>query len=654
MWLSIPLTALLLQATPSQQAHAVVPLSADKVLEAANHAVLNFLTTWRAAWLDDADRMARERTEIRLRDVHCHWDGSFGSSGHRSSTQPPTLIHHGSRRSMCPDWIPTNEDEPNGDEDLDRDVSLSAGRRNAVRAARAELLDSLAMLDARKPGDEWITGQRVRFLVDQKDYPAAIDIARKCSAKPAWCAELSGFALHAAGHYRSADSAFDAAGAAMSHDDRCDWIDLRMLIDEDSRGAYEQLDCDQRPAANERLWWLTTPLFSDTADDRRSTHFARKVEIQLHSALSWDERYDWRGRFGGESVAEMLTRYGWPAYSNWAGIEEERSHAGWMTFYDSTRTATAEYPRDRLHLVPSFQAVTDPFHAKSDEWQVSMPPLNDDDEPADQWWPAEHYARADGPIVQLTEQTVLLRRDNDLLLATAAGVPTRRDHVTDDSTVLMRSTGVHKVEALPHQTFTSTNAIVLMARVPASPALIGAELRAAKRGEVSARTRLGIDPPQPLEALHAGETAISDPVLLGTDDESPTSVTAALHQMLGTTHVRGNKLGLYWETYGFAPGDSVDISVVLARHEQLSKMRRIGMFLHMAHDINGSVAMHWREPDLGTNGWTIAGVLPIRARSIRLDMSRIEPGHYNVQVLVARRGMLVPISSSRDFVFDGK
>jgi hypothetical protein len=654
MWFHIPLTALLLQATPSQQAHAVTPLSADKVLEAANHAVLHFITTWRAAWLDDADRMSRDRNEIRLRDVHCHWDGSFGTNG-RGSSRPPTLIHHGSRRSMCPNWIPTSEGEPD-DEDTDRDVSLSPGRRRAVRAARAELLDSLALLDARKPGDEWITGQRVRFLVDQKDYATAIDVARKCTARAAWCAQLAGFALHAAGHYRSADSAFDAAAAALPHDERCDWIDLRLLIDEDSRGAYEHLDCEDRPAANEKLWWLTTPLFSDTADDRRSTHFARKVMVQLHSALTWDERYDWRGRFGGESVAEMLTRYGWPAYSNWGGFEEERSHAAWMTFYDSTRTATAEYPRDRLHLIPSFNAVADPFHARSDAWQINMPQLNPDDEPADQWWPAEHYARSDGPIVQLTEQTVLLRRDNDLLLATAAGTPSTRDHVARDGSgmLLMRSTGAHKVESLDHQTFTSASAVVLTAHVPAAPALIGAELRGAKRGEVSARTRLGIDPPKPLDALHAGETAISEPVLLSTEDDAPTSSNAALHQMLGTTHVRGDKLGLYWETYGFAPSDSVDVSVVLSRHEQLSKMRRVGMFLHVAHDINGSVAMHWREPDLGTNGWSIPGVLPIRARSIRLDMSRIEPGHYNVQVLVARRGVLVPISASRDFVFDGK
>ena len=46
--------------------------------------------------------------------------------------------------------------------------------------------------------------------------------------------------------------------------------------------------------------------------------------------------------------------------------------------------------------------------------------------------------------------------------------------------------------------------------------------------------------------------------------------------------------------------------------------------------------------------------MPIQARSIRLDLSRIEPGHYTVQVLVGKHGSTAPpMISSRDFVFEG-
>jgi hypothetical protein len=53
-----------------------------------------------------------------------------------------------------------------------------------------------------------------------------------------------------------------------------------------------------------------------------------------------------------------------------------------MRFYDSTRTATSEYPQDRVHLFPQWNAIADPFRASADAWQLNMPPLSNNDEPA--------------------------------------------------------------------------------------------------------------------------------------------------------------------------------------------------------------------------------------------------------------------------------
>lgn len=649
--------ALQMQADPSLQPRLEgVPVASNAITDAAGFAVLNFLGNWRTAWLGSVDWRGLNSTDIRLRDDHCHWDGSYSPTHSRGYWRPPNLIHRSSRRSMCPDWFPADEHAPDGDEGVSRDTPLSPEWRDRVHEQRAMLLDSLARLASLKPGDAWITGERVRFLVDQGEARQALEVARNCTAVREWCLELAGYALDAGGDYTRADSAFDAAGAAMTPDKRCKWASVQLLLDDNGQSAYDHMNCDERAAANQKFWWLTTPLFSEGSADRRSADFTRKVLIELHSALPWDERFDWRDRFGGEAVGDMLVRYGWPAYSVFSGNQEEASHASWMGFYDSTRTATLEYPMDRLHLVPQWAAVADPFHATADAWQINMPALNGDDEPAAQWWPAEHYARAAGPIVQLTDQTVLLRRDTTVILATASALHTPRTEIHADtaSAVLIRTTGPHDIQRLTHQTFKNTNAIVVTANVPSKPAIVGTELLGAAKGDVSARTRFGITPPLPLVTLRPGEAAISDPVLIETSDAPPPGPDEALRYMLGSTIVRGAKVGVYWETYGYAAGDSVDVAVIISRHEPISKVRRLGMLLHVAHDLNGQVAVRWGEPTPGHSSWTVPGVVPIQARSIRLDLSRIEPGHYTVQVLVGKHGSTTPpLVSSRDFVFEG-
>ena len=656
MWIHLSL-ALLLQATPrvepsiaptrtvSSTTKAAKETPGGSVIEAANNAVIGFLAVWRTAWHSSGQPSGYGNDDVRLRDVHCHWDGSF--KGGTSHAYPPSVIHHGSRRSMCPNWYPTDEGEK-PDERVDRDGALDPGIRERVHQARAFLIDSLAALNERAPNDPWITGQRVRFLVDQGSTKEAVDVARHCSAGAAWCAQLLGFALHSAGDYRGADAAFDAATTALPQKDKCEWINAELLLDDDGRSAYGKLNCEERLAANKKIWWMSTPMYSDSADDRRSEDYARKVLIQLHAALNWDERYDWRRRFGGESVAEMLVRYGWPAFSAYGGDYEERSHASWMYFYDSTRTATAEYPQDRIHVVPAWTAVSDPFHAPSSAWQLNMPPIKENDEPVVQWWPNEHYAPGRGHIAQLPDQTVMLRRDDDVMLATASELRFNNKTIKADpeAAVLIRTTSPDSIERLKRHAVRNATSIVLMARIPAGPAVVGTEVLAPK-GETSVRTRFGITPPSTLSALKPGESAISDPVLIAATDAA-TGAEGALDQMLGSTVVRSKKVGLYWETYGYGPGDSVDVAFIITRTEKLSAFRKIGMKLRIAHDINGSVAVRWSEPQAGHDSWTIPSKVPIQARVVTLDLSQLEPGHYSVQVQAGRKGAaVVPVAKPK-------
>ena len=668
MWTHLSI-ALLLQAAPTieppiaptrtvastnEVAKAKAPGS---VLEAANNAVIGFIGTWRSAWHANA-LFSRYGDDVRLRDVHCHWDGSFkGSSGR---PYPPSVIHHGSRRSMCPNWYPTEEGEK-PDERVDRDGSLNPMLRDRVHQARATLIDSLAALTEHAPNDPWITGQRVRFLVDQGSVKEAVEVARRCSAGTVWCAQLLGFALNAAGDFRASDAAYDAATAAMSPKDQCIWTSTELILDEDGRNAYGRMNCEERLAANKKIWWMSTPLFSDSSADRRSEDFTRKVLIQLHSALNWDERFDWRKRYGGEAVSEMLNRYGWPAFSMYGGDYHERDHASWLTFYDSTRTATTEYPQDRVHLVPVWTAVTDPFKAPGSAWQLNMPELRGNDEIVVQWWPAEHYAPNRGNIAQLREQSVMLRRDDDIELATASELHFGTKAIKADTAaaVLMRSPSPDSIQRLKRRVSQNASALVLRARIPSAPAVVGTEVLA-PRGGLSLRTRFGITPPTPLSTLKSDEKAISEPVLIASDGR-PSGPDDALSRMLGSTAVRTRKIAVYWETYGYAAGDSIDVALIITRTEKLSAFRRIGMKLRLAHDINGSVALRWSEPQLGRDSWMIPGKVPIQARAVGLDLAELEPGNYTVTVSAARKGAVGPmvdgkptpgpsVTASRSFV----
>jgi hypothetical protein len=238
-----------------------------------------------------------------------------------------------------------------------------------------------------------------------------------------------------------------------------------------------------------------------------------------------------------------------------------------------------------------------------------------------------------------------------VLLATAAARPGDWYTIPDTSAIaLIRTTGPGKVERLSRKTLSNSQAIVVLGKVPSTPAIVGTELPAAP-GKMSARTRLGIDPPAPLSALAAGTMAISDPVLLTSEGDPPTSVESALSRMLGDTHVREGKLGVYWETYGLARGDSVAVSVVVARKEPLSKMRRLGMFLRVAGDINSSVTVRWSEPGSRAQEWSIDGATPIQARAIRIDLSNLPGGHYELTVQMQRPGQLVPVTTTRAFVY---
>jgi hypothetical protein len=137
-----------------------------------------------------------------------------------------------------------------------------------------------------------------------------------------------------------------------------------------------------------------------------------------------------------------------------------------------------------------------------------------------------------------------------------------------------------------------------------------------------------------------GEIAISEPVLLRPPhgSERPASdPDVALEDMLGTTRLRDmSRVGIYWETYGIAANDSVDVSVRIDRLGQPGIFRRLGTALHVADRVDGSATVRWKEPQSVIATTTIPGPVPIQGRNVTIDLSRLVADRYSVTVMISR------------------
>src|SRR5947209_15579910 len=70
-----------------------------------------------------------------------------------------------------------------------------------IREARARLLAALEDAGAALPGDEWILGQRVRYLLEDSEPGRAARVAEQCRAVAWWCEALAGRVRHLTGRF---------------------------------------------------------------------------------------------------------------------------------------------------------------------------------------------------------------------------------------------------------------------------------------------------------------------------------------------------------------------------------------------------------------------------------------------------------------------
>lgn len=261
------------------------------------------------------------------------------------------------------------------------------------------------------------------------------------------------------------------------------------------------------------------------------------------------------------------------------------------------------------------------------------------------WWPAEHFKHPGGTIERLVhQQRALLRRDSTAILVLASDLRGGRIDSVGDTPVqaaLVFTPTPDSITVLARQTTTRVSTVVMHGEL-ASPGIGGFEVLVNAHGLAGSRTRFGLAELLTLSALPAGVCAISDPLLTRADALTGNGTNDAFNGLLGSlTLERPTRLGLLWESYGFAPNDTTRIAVQIVSAKEISRLRRVGMALGVADDPTTSVTIQWEEPRAPAARTVIPTRTPTIARQLAVNSNSCARGstcwRYRWKRMAARR-----------------
>jgi tetratricopeptide (TPR) repeat protein len=469
-----------------------------------------------------------------------------------------------------------------------------------IREARARLISLLDSAAAMNPANLWVASQRVRYLSEAGRDRDAIAAAGACRGETWRCGVLVGFALHEAGDYVRADSAYQAALRDMPARDRCEWEDISLLLDEELLPRYRAQQCGDsaRVAFERRVWWLARPLFSTPANDARTEHYARvTMSHMLTEAPSAHE-----GGFD-QDERELLLRYSWPrAWSRAGG-----------GFGGGRPSVVGHEPTPAYPYLPNALVYDNPVNTDSLRWTTRPGVVHARYAPA--------YAT---PLLRLEHQSALFRRGDSSLVVLAYDL--RSDsalaQASDVRAALVLTRGDERDATVVRAPNKSRG--VITAHSVWAPLLMSAEVTSPTVRR-SARARYGIRPPYAVGA----RVSLSDLLLFEPYGQLPASLDEVIPHAMPTLRVRADKkVGFYWEAYGTNPaGEVMNISVVVAPEvtDEPTRARRLKRALGMWKEAK---PVSVQVQDVSARGQTTS------ARSVEVDLSTLTPGAYLVELEV--------------------
>jgi hypothetical protein len=459
-----------------------------------------------------------------------------------------------------------------------------------IREARDALLRSLDSAAARSPADDWIAGQRIRYLIEARRDSDALRIAQSCTGTRWWCDALRGLALHEVADYAAADTAFRAALAEMPAKQRCVWTDLSPLLDDNQRKKFGKVGCGKNEQLAERLWWLSDPLLAVPGNDRQTEHYARHVMNRIIEGTRAGYSVSW-----GDDLRELVVRYGWSRY--W-------SRAPGSAFDPFDGAVSGHEATPNYHFFPATTKVDSISDIGDSTWEF------DDQRSTERYSPgiAAEFGGLDaqlalfrrGDSVQVVA-TYDLTRDTALVSpAVHAALVLQRDE--HEQPIISESHDIRGWFSL-----TMDN----------KPRLISFESwnPEKKRG---GRTRRSVS----LAPQRLGMVSVSDILLFDGSSTQANDLSAILPLALGTLSVDGTKkLGLYWETYGLArPDSALPVSLTLSRIP--TGLRKLVESIGLGKR-STPMSIAWHEtPALGS----------VSTRSVVLDLSLIPRGRYRLKL----------------------
>lgn len=468
---------------------------------------------------------------------------------------------------------------------------------------RTRLLEALDSVARALPGDAWVAGQRVRYQLEAGRPDSAAEAARACHAAAWWCAALQGLAQHVAGDYEAAERTFESALDAMPGDERCRWTDVSDLLEEPLRRRYRRLSCGERRGLEARLWWLAQPLWSSRGNDRRTEHYARVTMARLL------ERAQSPYGLWGDDERELIARYGWPVA--WERDDGGGTHEPVYIGHD---------PEPSFHFVP-------------DAPVLDAPTLGDQRGVLHSRAARERYApRYAATFTALEPAFATFRRGDSTIVVASydlAGYTSFQDPGREAALVLERDERSSPVVARRSD---ADRWGVLVAEAPWQPAFLSLELLE-PRHRAAARARSAALAPT------SGAVALSGILPFEPADSLPADLSAALARAHAGGVRRGERIGLFWEAYGLAPGQDVSAAVTVTP-ERTSWLRRAAAAIGLAPH-TGSVRVEWREAARPQQGRT--------ARALVLDLKGLRAGRYRVDVTVSPPGG-APATATRRLV----